>query len=313
MNSIHVPHIFDYQSTFDSTKLEKSVNSQAPGDGIVSPQESNIQGYGISLHPDSETPIAIRFKKDEAGNKAQVRIMKPGETIFPHGREDKDKFQGFTWGLPFGWLGGGLASLVIHRSPRAEVDWPARHGDMIIQRQRMKIQPANISLDAAHSPVPNWPTRFPSFGTRGTYSSGSYTDPINLGGQPLIVAHPTLTMVRLFIPANTLPGPASVRLMMFGTDSFDKDAVSQAMLFQDITFPQFSAAGTLAGSGTGSICYQGPVQTFDAGPLVRLGCESASGVGVIAVSLGDGAAANGGVDPLVSPLAYLDIVRYGRL
>ena len=290
------------QSYFDSTAKEKAVLDPGVGDNLVSSTAKVVEsrGYGVGLRPESETPVAVEFKKTSGGSKSACAILKPGQVIFPYGRGAGDDFQGLRWGLPYGWLGGGLASLVVFGSPRSHIDWPHQNREIIIHRQRMAVL-IKTTAAAGVTLAPNWPTRFPSLGTKRAGTALA----LAAGGRPSLRAHPTRVAMRLRSAA-VLTAPATVRFLIFNSNAFDLDlagaavAVTAGVTFQDVTFPSWSMAGT----DLFAACPQFPEQQFTDGPLVHLGCELSAAAGVLALDLGDGADLSS---------SFIDIVRYGRL
>jgi hypothetical protein len=292
---------FLYQSYFDSTLLEKAVLDPGSNALIVpsTRQEAENVGFGVALRPESETPIAIEFKSKTNAAKASA-ILKPGQVLFPNGHQPGDEFRGFSWGLPYGWLGGGLASLVILGSPRARVQWPTPDRDLVIQRQRMAIQTAATALSGVTVPQ-NWPTRFPSAGTK-RLGSGGLT--LNASGRPLLQVTPTRVLMRLRSTAAL--AASTVRFLLKNTHLFDIDsagasvAAATGFAFRDVDFP----AWAMAGADAFATMPQFPAVELRDGPLVTLGCELSSSAGVLAVDPGGGATVGG---------LFLDIVRFGRL
>jgi hypothetical protein len=303
-NSFQVSAIFKYQSYFDDTLLEAAVLPQGTGqliaDSADAPaQDSDIKGYGIGLDPTAELPIAISFKM--GGKISAAQIMRPGQVVIPFGRTKADEFDGFKWGIPTGWLGGGRATLTIIKSPRAELAWMGIRSPIVMQRQTMKIQAKTFDITAGLAGIlPNWPIRFPSPGTR----RGSATGTVAQSGAPVMTVDPSHTMIRLKKSA-ILTQPSSVRLLFFETKEFDTNStgavVTTPVGYQDITFPNDGAVGV-----NGPV--QMPVQFYTDGIICRLGADpmqgGQTGIGVLAVDKGDG-------DDLSA--AKLQIVRYGRL
>ena len=119
--------VFPYQSYFDAVLLEAAVLAQGTGQLLVDSaavpaRDSNTRGFGLGLDPSSETPIAVSFKR-YSGSASGAMLLRPGQIVFPFGREEA--FAGFRWGLPFGWLGGGLAGLTVIQNAKAELAWSA--------------------------------------------------------------------------------------------------------------------------------------------------------------------------------------------
>jgi hypothetical protein len=302
---------FDFllQSYFDSVLHEKAILPSPPGNLIIPStlQPSDATGYALGLHPSSRTPVAVAFRSSGGKAASGVLLLKPGEIIRPVGHPDGDpsNFQGFDWGLPYGWLGGGHATLVIFPSPDADVLWPG-NTEVIFHRQRMIIRdpaedPASIIAEGL---PPNWPTVFAWPGA----ISGAAND--KQGGVNTYAVEPTRTELRLRLP--TLANPETMRALFFATQAFDVDdggAEDLAQVgFMDNTW------GTFAAVGVGGPP-QYPYIEFKDGPFVRLGCEG-PWTGLASVAPMEGslilvADISGGFDTLIG--AEVDIVRWGKL
>lgn len=155
--TVQISKIFIPQSFFDSTQLAQALVFQSQGQAIASGTlvESQISGFAVGLAPSSQTPVAVQFKAGGSAGSSGAYILKPGQVVRPVGLVGA--FTGFSWGLPFGWLGGGMANLWIFQSPDAKVDW---HGnpEVVFHRTRITItQPGSANVNAAN----NWPLRFP--------------------------------------------------------------------------------------------------------------------------------------------------------
>lgn len=274
---------FAYQSWFDDALLGGAVSAQPPGQLIIpsTSQEEQVAGYALGLHPSSETPVAVQFG-------AQTFTLKPGQVLRPFGGSRKP-FASFRWGLPFGWLGGGTATLVVFSTPDAEVVWDGRP-EVAFHRQRFKIE---SSFPATPAPQP-WPQRFPSTAIVRTTSTTSVQQP----GAPSFVVEPSRVLFRLRKTGAPLATPASVRAYFQGVEALDQaesGTVAADLSFVDLVWPSFDE---LSKQGT----Y--PMLEAESGPLVRLGTE-ALGNGVFFVAHAADAAAIGNL--------YVDVVRYGRL
>lgn len=277
------------QSYFDSTLLEKALLAQPQNQSIVAStkKEEQISGYAIGLHPSSETPVAISFKVGGQRSSSSPIILKPGQIVRPHGQPEGGKvsgsFSGFTWGLPFGWLGGGVARLMVFSTPDAHAYWLG-NPEVVFHRQRMKVlDPTGVSS------VPfNWPIRFPW--TQALQGS----TPVPQKGQPGVVIEPTRVLLRL--RATALSGPATMRLLIRNTQTFDLDSSGSTTgdtSFIDVTWPQFTATTGALGAAAFPVI-EAPSE------LIRIGADDG---GIQAVDLSGGSLAN----------AYVDVVRFGRL
>ena len=206
---------FAFQSYFDSTLLEKAILSQAQGQQIVQStlRSEPISGYAVGLHPSSQCPVAVRFIKGAQAGDSGVVMLKPGMIVRPNGEQaGKDgRFSGFEWGLPFGWLGGGNATLVVFRTADAKVDWIDR-SELIFHRQRMLIV-APAAVPAAAALLFNWPTTFP------WASAKQGTNAIPQGGSPILSVKPTRIAMAL---RGDLAAAATMRMYMIGTTEFSQ-------------------------------------------------------------------------------------------
>lgn len=294
-STIRISRIFLFQSYFDDTFLHNALLLQPPNQPIVNPVEVQVGGYAIGLHPSSQTPIAVQFK---SGNGASAPlILKPGQVERPHGKmfaERSGAFLGFTWGLPFGWLGGGLATIHVFQTPDADVAWPGE-GEVIFHRQRMRI--AAVAAVPAAAPL-NWPTRFPW--SNASYIAAGLAAATPQGGQAAIAVVPTRTYFRLRL--NALAAASRMRVVWQGSNDFDLNAAGAVVLTQvtyvDVTWPLIVAIGAPAGNLTTN---QFPITQIEGGWPVRSSCDD-GGVALIDAS---GTAALAG--------AYVDVIRYGRL
>lgn len=285
-----------YQSYFSDSLGPQAILAQAPGEAIVSSTRNTQQvtGYGVGLHPSSEAPIAIRFFTGGQQGASAAYHVTPGQIMRPHGRpgEASGCFSGFEFGLPFGWLGGGSVTLVVLRTPDAQVCWNSAP-EVIFHRVRLQIvAPASIPISTAV--VPNWPHRFPwPFAVSGANN-------LTQRGQPALAVTPTKVGLRLRV-APTLSAD-EVRAIFYGTNDFDLDsagAIASATVsgYQDTTW---NIDATYAGSvGVGTTQYQ--TQIF--GDTQQITRFSADEGGAVVFTSEDAEAQS----------QYMDVVRYGRL
>jgi len=288
---------FLFQSYFDTTLLQKAILAQASNEPIVQSTLSNAQqvsGYGVALHPSSECPVAIQFFSGSQQGGSQVYRLKPGQVIRPFGQMNGQpgSFSGFQWGLPFGWLGGGSATLIVLRTPDAEVFWTG-NPEIIFHRQRMRIYAPAALPNLATTPFYNWPKRFPwaqaQFGTNSLRQSG----------QPGLAVTPTRTAMRL----NLIPLAATndVRLMFCGSNDFAEDA-NGAVVLTDLACVDMTWGTNAMIVGSVNLVNQFPTQMLT-GQVERFAADNGAMV-MLDVTGG----LSGGAEPVT-----VDVVRYGHL
>jgi hypothetical protein len=291
--------IFAFQSYFDSTLLQKAILTQSPTDAIVqsTQDEPQTSGYGLALSPASQTPVAVQFRvgSGQASN-SLTQIMRPGDVIWPIGERGK-AFSSFRWGLPFGWLGGGMATIYVLPTPDAALMWSA-NTEVIFHRARYEIkQPSDLTAAGSYNNAPkNWPMRFPW--TQALRGSSS----INQIGRPaLAIANPSRILVALRNVTTAAAGSGPrVRVIMQSTNEVGLDSTGAVVatnpIFDEIAFPEWSSVGT-----DGNLATQNPAVMYT-GLLARVAADD-GGVLFVDVS-GTAATLNGG---------YVDVVRYGFL
>lgn len=212
---VQIATSFIYQSYFDDTLLERAILSQRQGDAIVAStkQTVSIGGYALALHPSSKAPVAVRFTKGGQQGDSTTYVMKPGQIIRPVGFTGNDqRFSGFDYGLPFGWLGGGEVTLLVLRSPNADVYFVDRT-EIIFHRQRAKIL-ALADVPAATALPYNWPMTFPW--------AHAYRDNVpQQGKQGLLTVTPTRIAMSLRVA--DLASAETMRAYFAGTTDFAMD------------------------------------------------------------------------------------------
>lgn len=290
---VAINRLFTYQSYFDDTLLEKAILAQAVNEPIVSStaKEENIGGYSFGLHPSSQTPVAIQTLVGGSAAGAQAVILRPGQIYRPSGRvgNKNGNFSGFTWGLPFGWLGGGLATLYVFPSSDADVAWPG-DAEVAFHRQRMQIK-APAALAGLANAFKNWPMRFPW--TQALRGSSS----IPQKGQAIIsVSNPTRVLLSLRLAS--LATADTMRILIQSSNDFDVDSagaiVATPVRFVDYTWGTYAVNG-----GTGNLGTNYPVVELT-GEVARLAADDG---GIQLVDMSAGTLTN----------AYCDVVRYGRI
>jgi hypothetical protein len=232
---------FTVQSFFDAALGPHAILVQPTNSAIVESTitDEQVAGYGVALHPSSETPVAIQFSGSTIAGSSGALYLCPGQVLRPSGRRvaEANAFAGFKWGLPFGWLGGGLANLVVLPSPDAEINFSGDSAEVLFHRLRMNVIPDTVT--PVGTPAPNWPLRFP-------WPSAQRSVGGNLvfqKGQPIMSVVPTRTLLRLRTVA-PLAAPATVRIVFTQTDPFDMDGPTDPPVlnltdggYVDVTFP----------------------------------------------------------------------------
>lgn len=288
---VAITQLFKYQSYFDSTLLQNAILTQALNEPIVNStlQKANVGGYSFGLHPSSQCPVAILPTVGGQSASPQAVILRPGQIYRPYGRPGvaAGNFSGFSWGLPFGWLGGGVATLYVFPSSDADVAWPG-DAEVIYQRQRMQIvAPASLPANAPK----NWPLRFPwTQAARGAV-------PISQSGAAIIsISNPTRVLMSLRLA--TLASAATMRAVFQETNDFDLDSLG-AVITNPCRFLEYTWGTYAANGGAGNLAVNYPVVELS-GEWARLAADD-GGVQLVDVS----------ASTLTS--AYVDVVRYGRI
>lgn len=287
---------FPLQSYFDSTAYQLAILRQFPNELIINTsltvrQSSNIDGYAVALHPASEMPIAVNFQssKDNAGGASATVILKPGEIIRP----SDGPFTGITWGVPFGWLGGGAVTLIVFNTAQAIVNWTTENKELLFHRIRLPIlAPASVPT-VANGRI-DWPIRFP---WTNAYSTSTNQPQF---GKPTLGITPTKVQIIVRLAASTSVTAASMRFLLANFDNYTLTSTntnSGEVAFFDAVVPTYSNPAGMA-QQTGAF----PVLEYTSGPLLG-GGDSAV---VTLMDMDDSGATNlAGVE--------VDICRYGRL
>lgn len=302
---ITISQTFPWQSWFDNQFLQQAIVISPAGTQIALPTEVQQDGHSLILSPASQTPVAISAKPAGGGGAATVYVLNPGQSISPFG---ENRFRSFTWGLPYGWLGGGMAQLLVGQQPN-EPSIGADGIEIPFHRARFVVQqPSSITSSGYNNSPLNWPIRFPW--VQASNKSGGAQP-----GQPLLAPEPTRIVMALR-GVTSLGTPANMRVLIQGADDFNLDAggtagsLSQAnTIFEELQWPQFTSIGT-----SGNLATQNPVLTIDGASsvgkaLMRLGC---SGIPAQSTSVGVTFVDDTGVAALLAG-AYVDVIRYGRL
>jgi hypothetical protein len=227
---------FPFQSYFDSVKLEKAINDSPPGSTIIpsTGQVFDMDGYGVSLDPASESPVAIEFISSWGGN-AGTLVLKPGQTQRPG-----FQFKSIRWGLPKGWLGGGLVILNVIRAPTGDVRYIGSTREIAFHRARLVIEAEGVALPALRR---NWPSRFP-------WTQAIKDVAISQKSGPVMTVNPTRTLIRL--RSNPVAAQPSLRFYFRNTYQFDSAndgslaaaPADPASYWTDLVFPMNTGVST---------------------------------------------------------------------
>lgn len=258
-NIVQFSETWPLQSYFDAaaeitTPPSTASLEQPPLDQIVPStlrDKTNQSGFSLGLAPWSQAPVAVQFSFGDQGASATV-ILKPGQIFRPNGGE---RFVGFTYGLPFGWLGGGNVTLFLFKTPDARVDWTGYQSEVLFHRLRTTILAATVPLTAPS--YRNWPNRFP-----WPYMYRYATTPEFQAAQSsLAIAEVTRTLLRLNNDATvSLPTDQGFRMVFWGTDDFGTSSdgttvTGSDQLYTDLSWPD--PTSLVAGS------YDNPVISLD--------------------------------------------------
>lgn len=290
-------YIFDYQSFHDTTQLSAAIQTQPVSqsrilpvlqNGILKPLNEQVEGVGFALHPASQTPVAVLPNRSSGGSGGSAVILKPGQVYYPGGT-----FKSFDWGLPFGWLGGGLAQLIVLCEEDAGLFW-ATEPEVIFHRMTLPIyETASNPLSIA----PNWPARFPWANAISNATAAAVAQ----GDQPALVVKPTRTLLRPRVAA--LAGALALRMSFWQTEDLDYTfggtlkTSAQTGSFVDTNFAAFVNSGfTINGAGV----IEWPEKSLTADVLPGIAGDNAI------VAFIDTANALGAGQ-------FIDVVRYGRI
>lgn len=289
---VSVTKLFRFQSYFDDTLLQRAILIQSANEPIVGStmEEVKLGGYALALHPSSQTPVAVLPLVGGSAAQSAPIILRPGQIYRPHGRigDKQGNFSTFKWGLPFGWLGGGLATIYVLPSSDANVDWSGDNPEIIFHRQRMQI----IAPAALPAAVPfNWPLRFPwPHAIRGATNIAQPGQAILGIGQP--------TRIEMSLRLNVLAASATMRIIFQNTNDFDLDSLG-AVIPTSPRFIEYVWGSYAANGGAGNLATNYPVIEMG-GEIIRLAADD-GGIQLVDMS----------ASTLTS--AFVDVVRYGKL
>lgn len=275
--------IFPIQSYFDDGLAHHALIEQQANEPIAANTREKVKTNGryVGLHPASETPIAFRAVVGEQGDtSSSVITLAPGQVV-----RAVENFTAFEWGLPFGWLGGGAAQLLITDADKGAFGWASNAPEILVHRARYRIKAdANPGVTPVYSDF-NWPTRFPWLNAaRG----GAL---ISQGSMALLA--PTLTRIVMRL-RSTLGAATNMRMLWQGCSELDVGADGLTP-----TFTAFSKHDVVWPSNVGAASTPYPLISIENGPGLTLGGDSA----ILSLLDVSGTLVN----------AYVDVCRYGRL
>lgn len=264
-----LPISFAFQSYLDAL-YESAILAQPTNELIVPSTKRTFQGRVMQIGSAgySQAPIAVRAYG--GANETGVFILRPGQSI------RLGSSTGIEYGLPFGWLGGGLATLVIGESEDAHLDLgPSSRPEIIFHRFRTVIEASAANLPALKR---NWPLQFPW--TRATFGAAD----ADQGGNPILRVEPTRTLLRL---RSAIAADKSVSVVFRGSREFDESSVGAYALtnltstFVEMTFrastdpllPLYPSAMIPENFPFTLACDEGGVTLLDLGDATLTGVE----------------------------------------
>ncbi len=214
---VSITQFFPYQSYFDSTLLQGAILTQSVNQPIVNNPttpmiKSGLGGYAVGLHPSSQTPVAFQPLVGGQSASSQAVVLRPGQIYRPHGKPGSGPghFAGFNWGIPFGWLGGGIATLYVFVSPDSDAAWPG-DAEVVFHRQRMKIWGPGARPPGGAAAF-NWPQRFPWPHAVGPSAQSQ------AGSAVISISQPTRILMSLLL--TSLPASDTMRMLLEGSNEF---------------------------------------------------------------------------------------------
>lgn len=294
-----VSKTFPYQSYFDDTLLWLAIREQNNNNPIVQStfDQQQLSGYAIGNHPDSETPIAVVFSGEGRQSGSAAHIIPPGGIVTPAkgSTGGEDGFQSFSWGLPYGWLGGGTATIVIFQTPDAWANWTPRSQVLFHRFRSIILAPGDLPALLSFTWPFNWPTRFPNF----VMQRGNAPAVPQQGAAQIAISQPGQTIFRV---QTTVATAASIKALFYRTTDFSDEITSVPATIPldavEFTVPAHTAYPYPAGYAEYTI-FEGPEE------LSRLGCngkQTFTQGGVYFVS-----------DDANLQNQYIDVCRYGYL
>lgn len=297
-----ISETFAYQSYFDTTLLQTAILEQPLGQPIVQStlKQQQLSGYAIGNHPDSETPVAVVFAGEGRQSGSAVHIIPPGAIVRPTSGSANggDGFQSFTWGLPFGWLGGGTATIVVFQTPDAWANWIPRPQVLFHRFRAQILAPDGIPAVASIASWPrNWPTRFPSLVMQRGSSALAQA-----GAPQIAISQPGQTLLRYI---GTVGSDTRLKAVFYHTTDFNDElaATAASPLLDTVEFaipartPYAYPAGYIE-----TTVFEGPAE------LSRLGCNGKATNAATLIAGVEFVSDDPGIQG-----QYIDVCRYGYL
>jgi hypothetical protein len=305
--AVQLNRYFHIQSYCDSTALENGLVAQQNISRMIAStiNVEQVRGWSVALAPWSECPVAVQFGLGRRGGQNSASngvILAPGQAIsptgLPPGKGKGGQFDSIRFGLPFGWLGGGQATLFVLKTPDAEVSFAGLR-ELMFHQFRIPLVAVNPVQAGADMPAIryNWPTRFP-WPLAISYQQASPNAKVPQGGQPVMAVRQTRLVFRLLTDANTVGSPISVRAVVRGADDLDINSTGTTVataIGTNSIYSEFQFPANAYGPGYGL-----PTVVLDDGYAVVEEGATAGGLSLITTT------------PLAGT-TYVDVLRLGIL
>ncbi len=186
------------------------------------------------------------------GLQNQVQGMLPGAEAKSNAAYSKASgaFGGFTYGLPFGWLGGGVGRILVFKTPDSSTFIPTSGPrELLIHRITLAVNTLQT--------LPNWPARFPWKNAQSQIFVNSSTGALSKasaaraqGNNPAIVTRPSRTVLTLQtadLPVSPNSGSVLIRISAAPPAGGNNIAAAAIVATDFVEFPQMpGASGTMS-------------------------------------------------------------------